>query len=50
MYIQDGACIARIHKAWISFGDAFEIEIMPGVDEVSALAVIIAIDYAMDMK
>lgn len=47
---KSGATIARIHKVWLSWGDSFEIEIMPGVDEISALAVIIAIDYAMDRK
>ncbi len=40
--------IAGIHKKWMSWGDAFEIEIASEKDEVLVLAVVLAIDAVMD--
>lgn len=36
--------IVRIHKAWVSWGDSYELEIRDDADEVLVLAVVLAID------
>lgn len=49
--VMDGEnVIAHIHKAYMSFGDSFEIDVMDNVDERMVLAIVIAIDFAMDRK
>lgn len=40
--------IVNIHKAWMSWGDSFELDIADDVDEVIALAVVLAIDAVID--
>lgn len=45
-----GNCIAHIHKVFMAFGDSFEIDITDTVDERTILAIVIAIDFAMDAK
>lgn len=40
--------IVRIHKVWMSWGDSFEIDIVDSEDTTIALAVVLAIDAAMD--
>ena len=45
-----GAPVVRIHKKWMSWGDAFELDIAPGTDEVLALAVVLAIDAVLDSQ
>ena len=47
---ENGRIIASIHKKWLSWGDAFELDIDDNADEVMALAVILAIDAVMDAK
>ena len=47
---QDGTPIVSIHKQWMSWGDAFELDIASGADEVLALAVVLAIDAVMDSQ
>lgn len=42
--------IVSIHKAWMSWGDTFELDIMEDRDEVTALAVVLAIDAVMDAQ
>ena len=43
--INDGRYdIVDLHKAWLSWGDSYEIDIADGIDEVLALAVVLAID------
>ena len=42
--------IVRIHKAWFSWGDSYELTISEGVDEVMALAVALAIDCVLDAQ
>ena len=39
-----GRAIARVQKAWLSWGDAYQIEIADGIDDVAALSVVIVID------
>ena len=39
--------VVRIHKAWLSWGDSYEIDIDDHVDEVQALAVVLAIDCVL---
>lgn len=39
--------VVKIHKAWISWGDSYELEIRDDVDEVLVLAVVLAIDCVM---
>ena len=36
--------VVRLHKAWLSWGDSYEIDISDGTDETLALAVVLAID------
>lgn len=42
--------IVTIHKAWMSWGDTFELEIANENDEITALAVVLAIDAVMDAQ
>ncbi|MDE6767733.1 MAG: hypothetical protein K2J35_06020, partial [Eubacterium sp.] len=42
--------IVSIHKAWMSWGDTFELDIADDRDEVTALAVVLAIDAVMDAQ
>lgn len=43
-----GMPVATVSKEWFTLGDAYEIDIMPGVDEVTALAVVLIIDACID--
>jgi len=43
-----GMSIASISKEWFSWGDTYAISIADGIDEINALAVVIAIDAAID--
>ena len=45
-----GKEVARVHKAWISWGDSYEITIQTGVDEVLVLATVLAIDAVLDSQ
>jgi len=40
------SAVASVKKAWFTWGDSYEIEIADGVDEVLAIAVVLAIDCA----
>ena len=42
--------IITIHKKWMSWGDAYELDIASGTNEVLALAVVMAIDAVMDAE
>ena len=49
--ITDGTYdVVSIHKKWISWGDTYELDIMPGFDPVTALAVVLAIDAVMEAQ
>ncbi|MBO4894656.1 MAG: LURP-one-related family protein [Clostridia bacterium] len=49
--IKDGTkIIASIHKKWMAWGDSFELSIDDKSDIELALAVIITIDYVMDLQ
>ena len=37
-----------IHKAWMSWGDTYELDISDDTDEITALAVVLAIDTVLD--
>ena len=39
--------IVRIRKEWMTWGDTYELDIAEGVDAVSALSVVLAIDCVM---
>lgn len=45
---QGGALVASIRKEWMTWGDSYEVAIADPVDEVLALAVVLAIDCALD--
>lgn len=47
---KDGTPIISIHKKWMTWGDTFELDIADGIDEVYALAVVLAIDAVMDAQ
>ena len=40
--------IVSIHKAWMSWGDTYELDISDDTDEITALAVVLAIDTVLD--
>ncbi|MBR6617171.1 MAG: LURP-one-related family protein [Oscillospiraceae bacterium] len=42
------SCVARISKAWFTLGDAYQIDIQSGVDEILVLAMVLAIDAEVD--
>ena len=42
--------VATIHKKWLSWGDAYEIDIDDGEDVVTALATVLAIDAVLDQN
>ena len=42
--------IVSIHKIWMSWGDAFELDIPDEKNEVLAVAVVLAIDAVMDSQ
>ena len=47
--IMDGnTVIVSIHKKWMSWGDAFELDIPDEKNEILAVAVVLAIDAVMD--
>lgn len=46
----NGTEVVSIHKAWVSWGDTFELDIADGNDEITALAVVLAIDAVLDSQ
>ena len=42
--IQNGQTIVSIHKAWMTWGDCYELDIADKRDEIIALSVVLAID------
>ena len=49
--ITDGnRVIAAVSKEWMTWGDAYEIRIGEGVDEVAALAVVLVIDACIEAQ
>lgn len=42
--------VVTVSKQWFTFGDAYEIDIASGVDEVSALAAVLVIDACLDSE
>lgn len=47
---QNGNYVAAVHKAWISWGDSYEIDISSSQDEVMTLAVVLAIDAVLEVE
>ena len=45
-----GQTVASVSKEWFSFGDAYAIRFGAGVDEVTALAVVLVIDACIDAQ
>ena len=48
--VENGRTIVAIHKKWMSWGDAFELDIEDESQEVLAVAVVLAIDAVMDSQ
>ena len=48
--VENGRTIVAIHKQWMSWGDAFELDIEDESQEVLAVAVVLAIDAVMDSQ
>ena len=46
----NNATVATISKEWFTLGDAYEINISPGVDEITALSVVLIIDACIDAQ
>ena len=46
---QDGEVVS-LHKAWLSWGDSYELSIADRVDEKMALAVVLAIDCVLEAQ
>lgn len=47
---ENGNIVVSIHKKWMSFGDAYELDIPDEKNEVLALACVLAIDAVLDMQ
>lgn len=47
---QNGRPIVSISKAWMSWGDAYELDVEDPQNQVLALAVVLAIDCVMDSQ
>jgi uncharacterized protein YxjI len=45
-----GQTIASVSKGWFTFGDAYEIRLGTGVDEVMALATVLVIDACIEAQ
>lgn len=45
--VHDGLTIVTIHKAWMTWGDCYELDIEDARDEIVALSVVLAIDCVM---
>ncbi|MBR2844345.1 MAG: LURP-one-related family protein [Solobacterium sp.] len=43
----DSRVIVSVHKEWMSWGDSYEIDVKDPLDEVNALAVVLAIDAVL---
>ena len=44
---ENGEEVVRLHKAWLSWGSCYEIDISDRTDEAMALAVVLAIDCVL---
>ena len=47
---ENGAPVVSIHKKWMAWGDAFELDVADERREVLAVAVVLAIDAVMDAQ
>jgi len=45
-----GEEIVRLHKAWLSWGDSYELDISDRANETMALAVVLAIDCVLEAQ
>ena len=45
-----GKEIVSLHKAWLSWGDSYELDIADDADEILALAVVLAIDMVLEAQ
>ena len=45
-----GRVIATICKEWMTWGDSYELDISDGVNEITALAVVLAIDAVIESQ
>jgi uncharacterized protein YxjI len=43
-----GRVVATISKEWMTWGDSYELDIADGVNEITALAVVLAIDAVIE--
>jgi uncharacterized protein YxjI len=46
---KDNVSIVQIHKKWMSWGDCFEIDLIKETDEITTLAVVLAIDCILNV-
>ena len=44
---EEGRPVARISKHWFTWGDSYEIDIVPGTDETMVLCVVLVIDAVL---
>ncbi len=42
--------VASISKAWFTWGDSYELDIADGADEISAVALVLAIDCVLEAQ
>lgn len=47
---QNGRTVAAVSKEWFTWGDAYQINIAPGIDEINALAVVLVIDACLEQN
>ena len=48
--IKNGQVIASVSKEWMTWGDSYEIRFGQGVDEVTALSVVLVIDACIEAE
>ena len=46
----EGRLIASVAKEWFTWGDAYEISIIDGIDPIPALAVVLVIDACIEAE
>jgi uncharacterized protein YxjI len=46
----EGRLIASVEKEWFTWGDAYEINIIDGIDPIPALAVVLVIDACIEAE
>ena len=47
---ENGHTIASVSKEWMTWGDSYEISLSDGIDEISALSVVLVVDACIEAE